>query len=200
MSEAAPSASISAARRSPTAAASLGEPVADRRMDGVPVVSVTTARSQSSSASSPQAISAKAPTGALQPASSVASRLRSAVTAARVSGSGTLDTDVMVFVPADDRQVFNTWPTPMTGYAVVDGVDEMAYEQSTDLAGTGPGPIGDALGVPAIGAFPMLSPAVVNRMFVLPNVGTTGPQDTLTDTVDVNVDYWPRFLYVRPPS
>lgn len=134
--------------------------------------------------------------GLLWPASGVPLALQ----AARVSGSGTLDTDVMVFVPADDRQVFNTWPTPMTGYAVVDGVDEMAYEQSTDLAGTGPGPIGDALGVPAIGAFPMLSPAVVNRVFVLPNVGTTGPQDTLTDTVDVNVDYWPRFLYVRPPS
>lgn len=134
--------------------------------------------------------------GLLWPASGVPLALQ----AARPSGSGNLDMDVLVFVPADDRQVFNTWPTPMTGYAVVDGVDEMAYEQSTDIAGTGPGPIGDALGVPAIGTFPMLSPGVDNRMFVLPNVGTTGGQDTLTDTVDVNVDYWPRFLYVRPPA
>ena len=83
----APSASISTARRSPTAAASEGKPVADSRMVGAPEMSPTTARSHSSSPSSPSATSARAPTGALQPASRVARRLRSAVTAARVSRS-----------------------------------------------------------------------------------------------------------------
>src|SRR5699024_6389653 len=84
---AAPSASISAARRSPVRSARCTGPVADSRMMGEPVVAHTTARSHSSSPSSPAATSARAPTGALQPASSVASRRCAAVTAARVCGS-----------------------------------------------------------------------------------------------------------------
>src|SRR6478736_8004133 len=50
------------------------------------------ARSDSSSPSSPSTTSASAPTGAVHPASSVASRERSATTQARVSGSSSTDT------------------------------------------------------------------------------------------------------------
>lgn len=123
-----------------------------------------------------------------------------AVQAERVSGSGNLDMDVLVFVPCDDRACYVSWPSSLTGYGVLDGVKEMAYEQSTDTPGTGPGPIGDSLGIPVAGTFPMLSPGVTNRIYVLPNIGTTGSQDSITDSVDVTAVYWPRYLYVRPPS
>lgn len=134
--------------------------------------------------------------GLLWPASGVAAALQ----AERLSGAGTLDLDALVFVPADERSCYVSWPAALTGYGVVDGIAEMAYEQSTDSAGTGPGPIGDALAIPVIGLFPTLSPGVTNRVYALQNIGITGAQDAIGDSVEVNATYWPRYLYVRPPS
>ena len=73
----------------------------------VPSGDIATARTHSSSPSSPSATSASAPIGAEQPPSRVASTARSAVTAARVAGSsrrGQLADQVGVVGPALDGQ------------------------------------------------------------------------------------------------
>ena len=80
-------------------------------MDGLPETSATTARSHSSSPSSPMATSASAPTGAEQPASRVARRLRSAVTADRVSASSsTARTSAVAPSSARHSQAKAPWP------------------------------------------------------------------------------------------
>ncbi len=68
-------------------AASAGSPDADIRTESPPSGDSATARTHSSSPSSPSTTSARAPIGAEQPPSSVASTARSASTAARVRGS-----------------------------------------------------------------------------------------------------------------
>lgn len=130
--------------------------------------------------------------GLLWPASGVPL----AIQAERASGSGNLDLDVLVFVPADERLCLVSWPD-LTGLGVVDGIREMAYEQSWDDAGAGPGPIGDALGIPTVGLFPGLAARTDNRVYVMPNVGATGTQDAISDPVTVYATYWPRYLYAR---
>ena len=88
MSDAAPSASISAASLWPDLGGLVqragGGPAYGR---APPSGESATARIHSSSPSSPSATSARAPTGAVQPASRSASTARSAATAARVRGS-----------------------------------------------------------------------------------------------------------------
>jgi hypothetical protein len=130
--------------------------------------------------------------GLLWPASGVPL----AVQAERASGSGNLDMDVLVFVPADERLCLVSWPD-VSGLAVLDGIREMAYEQSWDDASAGPGPIGDALGIPTVGLFPAFAAGEDNRVYVMPCVGTTGTQDTLTDQTAMYATYWPRYLYAR---
>ena len=66
-------------------AASCGSPVADIRTESAPSGESATARTHSSSPSSPSTTSARAPIGAEQPPSSVASTARSASTAARLA-------------------------------------------------------------------------------------------------------------------
>ena len=130
--------------------------------------------------------------GLLWPASGVPL----AVQAERATGSGNLDMDVLVFVPADERLCLVSWPD-ISGLAVLDGIREMAYEQSWDDASAGPGPIGDALGIPTVGLFPAFAAGEDNRVYVMPCVGTTGTQDTLTDQTVMYATYWPRYLYAR---
>ena len=79
----APSAISSAASRRPTPSASVTGPVADSRTASQPSSAVTDPRRNTSSCSAvdhASAISASAPTGAVQPASSAASSARSAAT------------------------------------------------------------------------------------------------------------------------
>src|SRR5690606_28308393 len=86
----APSPSSSCASSRPSCSALFTGPVADLRILTAPSRDATTARTYSSRPFSPSAASAYAPTGAVQPASSVARRERSAVTAARVPKSSSV--------------------------------------------------------------------------------------------------------------
>ena len=78
--------SSSAATRRPRPWGSPTGPDADHRIDAVPSRSTAIARSDSSRPSSPSTSSASAPIGALHPAWSTASTVRSAATAARACG------------------------------------------------------------------------------------------------------------------
>lgn len=116
------------------------------------------------------------------------------VHAQRVSGSGNLDVDCLLLVPADDQLLLVTWPSPAGDQLVLDGTHEMVLALlttgSTRLYGPPPAQLS--------GGFPMLSPGVTNRILYLRSVnsGSVG-QDVLTGTTTIDLEYYPRYLFVR---
>ncbi len=122
--------------------------------------------------------------------------------ASRTSGSGNLDVDYLLFLPADDRLTLVKWGgwAGGVGTAVVDGTSESVYGL------TSIGEVGDGVPAEVIGRWPLVSPgSQVNRICFVRTVGpaTSGvgpPEDTLTDTTALTVEYWPRYLSVRPPT
>lgn len=120
------------------------------------------------------------------------------VWAARSSGTTTLDFDFFLYVPADDAFCLVKWTSinDATFEAVLDGINEMAYildatdsvnnVGANELAGPG---------------FPMLTPNVTNRIVFIRDVGSTsGASDAITNTTDITLSYFPRYLYIRPST
>lgn len=119
------------------------------------------------------------------------------VEAAR-TGSGNLDIDVLLLVPADDRLCI-VGPAAVSGaYLVLDSAQDMAYIRGS-LAAEG-GAYVRADKVPIVGRPPMVTPGVVNRITFMRDVAPTTNGDDKTSTTVVNPWYWPRYLYVRPAS
>jgi hypothetical protein len=117
---------------------------------------------------------------------------RITVWAQRVSGTGALDIDVLMFVPADDRySITRMWSDTGASGGIIDGLRHMVY--LVDAFG--------AIRMPAqpeapIGGLPMVSPGVTNRIVFLPDGGSV--RDFLTSTSTVTPYYWPRYQHVRP--
>jgi hypothetical protein len=112
------------------------------------------------------------------------------ISAQRTSGSGNLDFDVLLFIPYEDKPCVAYWPTSSgPTYAVVDGVRMQAYNLGAS------GEIYPREPIKVTGQFPYLSPGVDNRVYVLLNGGGL-VSDTKTDTVDVTVEYYPRYRHV----
>lgn len=112
-------------------------------------------------------------------------------------GTGTVDVDLLLWVPADDRLCLIDWPVDDQLTAIVlDSARTMVYATGTtgEVRATGR--------VPIIGAPPMVSPGTANRVTFLPDLGTRVNSNliTLTNTVTVTPYYWPRYLYTRPVS
>lgn len=118
-----------------------------------------------------------------------------AIQAERESGSGNLDFDVILLVPADDRLCPVAW-SAVSGptYAWLDGVADTAY--ATD----GSGATSAAPQIIPLGGMPMVSPGVTNRIFVVQEVHPDAAQDAIGDTVTIVPSYLPRYLFVRGPS
>lgn len=118
------------------------------------------------------------------------------IDAQRVSGSGNIDMDCVVFVPADDRLAlvkwsFNSGPDKF----ILDSTRAMAYalNSSSQIRPEQP--------MPVMGGTPVVSPGATNRITFIGNVGTAGiVTDDKTDTFTVTGSYYPRYLYVRPVS
>jgi hypothetical protein len=123
------------------------------------------------------------------------------IQAQRVSGSGTLDIDVLLFVPADDRLELIKWP------------EVQNFSTDTFVAEGGPRPAayclntnGQVSAVEAIeisGGGMMVTPGRTNRLFFFRDVGTgtasTGSGDSVTATNILTCSYYPRYLSpVRP--
>lgn len=117
----------------------------------------------------------------------------------RTSGTGTLDVDAFVFVPADQMAMVS-WATVLGSAPAVytlDGVWQAAYGQNA-----GPSTMAPHNGFGVAGVFPKLAPNATNRVFFVPDVASSSHQasDTLSWTFPVTMDYWPRYLEVRPVS
>jgi hypothetical protein len=118
--------------------------------------------------------------------------------AARSSGTTTLDFDFFLYVPADDNYCLVKWTSVNDGTfeAVLDGVSEMAYilDAADSVNNVGANELAGA-------GFPMLTPNQTNRIVFVRDMGTTsGASDALTNTTDITLSYWPRYLYVRPAT
>ncbi|MBM0277805.1 hypothetical protein [Micromonospora tarensis] len=116
------------------------------------------------------------------------------VWAARSSGSGNLDTDALLFVPADDRYCQVQWaqwtgPTSL----VLDSSANAAYGvgASGELA---PTELMELAGLP-----PMVTPGQAARVVFVQDVGSTSSGgDSRTGSTRITPYYWPRYLHVRP--
>jgi hypothetical protein len=119
------------------------------------------------------------------------------VAAQRTSGSGNVDFDALVFMPACDRFALVSWPTSSgPTLAVVDGVAEAVYNLGVD------GAVYPREMSALAGMFPYLTPNQDNRICILLNAGGNAAtaSDDITATFEVTPSYYPRYLYVRPAS
>lgn len=117
------------------------------------------------------------------------------VEARRQLGSGSLDWDYLLFVPADDRLAIIRWGDIATasGQVVIDGTTETIYPITSAGVVYGGGT------PPSTTAWPMVSPGVTNRLYWLRSVGPLGA-DIVTSTTDLLIEYSPLYLFVRPVS
>lgn len=124
------------------------------------------------------------------------------VQAQRVSGSGTLDIDVLLFVPADDRLELITWPEIQsfsTDAFVADGGPRpTAYclNNSNQITSVEPIKIEGGPGM-------MITPGRTNRLFFVKDVGITtsltGAGNSITHTNTLTCSYFPRYVFPLKP-
>lgn len=115
------------------------------------------------------------------------------------TGSGNLDVDCLMFMPADDQTLICKFPSTDTTYAI-DGTTAAGgsvYGVTTALdevisTASAPQITGGA-------GFPELIPGQTNRIHFLRNVDPTGTADALTNTTSFAAYYWPRWReFTRP--
>ncbi len=115
--------------------------------------------------------------------------------AGRLSGTGLLDWDYVMMAPADDSLGFfeeTGGHLGSEGAFVLDGPNNVAYTRRSGNVAAHP--------LRRMGAIPMLSPGVTNRILVARpdrfGVVANHP-DVKTASSRIAVSYWPRHLYVR---
>lgn len=113
--------------------------------------------------------------------------------AARDSGAGDLDWDLLLLVPADDRLCVISWPVDATLTALVlDSARTMVYALGSggEVRATGQ--------VTIAGLPPMVSPGQTNRVVILQDTHRRQNDvvNRLGDWFDVTPYYWPRYLHV----
>lgn len=112
------------------------------------------------------------------------------------AGPINFDWDFVAFIPADDslllyNSVFNVGTDDEQ---VVDGDRHTVYPRDTMT-----GAIISSNPHTVLGGFPMLSPAITNRMVFIRAVGAAeGTGNSLSAITNVSVSYWPRYIYARP--
>jgi hypothetical protein len=120
---------------------------------------------------------------------SVSNAVNIEVRAERTSGTGTVDFDVLVFVPADDRLAITEWANALETH-VLDARDTSVYVRD------GSNRVVSSAAPHIPGGYPLLSPNQTNRIFLLRSIAVW----TLTTMSSVSVSYYPRYLTVRPAS
>lgn len=119
-----------------------------------------------------------------------------ALQAARASGTGTLDWDYIIALPADDAMLnWDIVNDDSVNSVVIDSYAETIFETGAPanlFAATNSG----LYNRPAAGGFPRLRPNVTNRLYVVTTHPGTG--HVKADANTVTLHYWPQFLHVRP--
>lgn len=124
------------------------------------------------------------------------------VQAERTSGAGNLESDFLLYVPADEGLCIANFSTTSVEDRWFDGPNNAAYLAADSWL------TGDqaAANVPArVGSIPALFPNQTNRLVMLLGRSTTNlgagevqPDWTKAHTASLVVHYWPRHLYVQP--
>jgi len=126
------------------------------------------------------------------------------LSAARSSGTGTLDWDFIALIPCDEATLIyanGTTADDTTPDGVIDG-GQTAYFSITSGAdpwATGPSglPLADSLA----GSCPQLVPNQTNRFYSLFMTAQSGYMGmTKTASASIEVHYWPRYLFIRPSA
>jgi hypothetical protein len=122
---------------------------------------------------------------------------RMVLRAERTSGSGTIDFDFLMLVPADDRLGIVQWnddSSSPSDHWILRAEDWKA--SARDASGQ---VISAAPPAARAGGLPFLTPNQTNRIVMLRSV-RAGDLWTLTTVSPVSVSYYPRYLTVRPAS
>lgn len=123
--------------------------------------------------------------------------------ARRNSGSGNLDMDVFLFVPADDSLAFLDFPNLQAfttdTFTLTGGRSPKAYGRNTS------GQVKSVETMPIAGGAPYLTPNRTNRLFFVRDLGTgvaaAGASDSITSTSVLTLNYHPRYLFpLKPPT
>jgi hypothetical protein len=116
------------------------------------------------------------------------------VQAQREAGSGNIDFDYLFLAPADDGYMNIDWGTTSgANFYTVDCAQAVAYQTLSSGAVHGVNMAGVSGGFRL-----MASPGVNNRLYFVRQVRAGAPTDTIGGTNDLDVSYFPRYLYLRP--
>jgi hypothetical protein len=121
--------------------------------------------------------------------------------AGQTSGTGSLDIDYLVFVPADE--CLGSWSAftdanAATDLGVIDGPNDSAYI-ATALSGAAPNRSIRVNRPTAItGRLPRVAPGSSHLVFVETSRVSVGTANSLTSSINMTIRYWPRYLLVRP--
>lgn len=122
------------------------------------------------------------------------------VFARRTGGTGGLDVDFLVAVPADGRQAVLTAIYPFGALSAPYQVTVDGDANTVGFQYLSGGDIADHSGlsvIPFTGGLPRVSPRYATQLFVIPEVGdAAGLSGTLTRQVTVTASYRPRYLSV----
>jgi hypothetical protein len=103
----------------------------------------------------------------------------------RTSGTGSLDLDYLLLVPADEAYLAANSTFIAGNNTVIDGPNGSLYvTASGNLSG---------VKVTWVGGIPSLTPGATNRLWVFPTTEETAP---LTETTTITVESYPRYLVV----
>lgn len=117
------------------------------------------------------------------------------VQAERTSGTGNLDFDFLLFVPSDQETGIVKFPNGGSDAWVLDAASGNVHNRSVADA-----VVSDELAEVSSPGWPHLSPAQTNRIFVVYEVNPGLPYSITQNLFGWDISYWPRYLYVRPPT
>ena len=116
--------------------------------------------------------------------------------AARDSGAGTLDWDVIMLIPADESTLMWSSATESaTGLMTWDSAAEAMWRSTS--AG---GPVIPGESIPVSGAFPYAIPGTVNRLYMAVWSDANKASAVTINDNPVSIYYYPRYLFVRPSA